>query len=78
MAEPRPVDEEATAKLAALVMAVIREHYMERPVCRDTTLEILNSLAAVVATVIAGTSNDPEARKFYEDALAQNLKGYAS
>ena len=78
MADPRPLDEEATAKLVALIMMEIREHYVERPISRDTTLEILNSLASVVATVIAGTSNDPKARQFYEDALAQNLKGYAS
>ena len=61
-----------------MLMSNVRSHYLSRPTGRATTLEILNSLAAVVATVIAGTANDPDARKFFDDAFAQNLRSYAS
>lgn len=64
------LDREPTERLAKELLASIRDHFADRPRARETVLEILNALAAVTATVVAGT--DDEALEFFLDALSQN------
>lgn len=66
------LDRAPTEKLAKELLESIRGHFADRPRARDTVYEILNALAAVTATVVAGT--DDEAMEFFLDALSQNTE----
>lgn len=66
------LDRAPTERLAKELLASIHDHFAERPRARETVLEILNALAAVTATVVAGTDND--ALQFFLDALSANAQ----
>lgn len=71
------LDNAVVQRLVAEIGVPIRDHYLARETARDRVFEVLNALAAVTATVIAGTGNDPAAAGFFTAALADNLADLA-
>jgi hypothetical protein len=70
---PQEVDRERVAKLAVEIMLAVRRTITIPPLDRDSVYIPLNALAFAVATILAGTGNDPAARGFFDDALSQNI-----
>jgi hypothetical protein len=69
-----PIDRERVERLAAELGGHVRAELARPPLSRDNVLVTLNALAFCVATVIAATDeDDPTARRFFDDALTQNL-----
>jgi hypothetical protein len=74
--QPQPCDQVAVAKLVMTIADPVRAHLRVDVPNRATVYEVLNALAIVTAMVLAGTEN--EARAFYDQALTNNLRQYAS
>ncbi len=78
--EPRPaapaatMDRERVQRIAAPLMQAVRDNLVAGPPSIDRGLEALNALAFAVATVLAGTGNDPDAASFFRSALSGNLR----
>ena len=58
-----------TTELAFEIGILVRDHLLKGPHRRETVYEALNALAIHAATILAGTGQDPEATKFFIDAL---------
>jgi hypothetical protein len=52
---------------------VVCYNYLRGPKSQERVAEALNALALTVATVLAGTGNDPDARRFFDGTLDQQL-----
>jgi hypothetical protein len=70
---PQEVDRERVEKLAVEIMLAVRRTMTTPPLARDNVFIPLNALAFAVATILAGTGNDPAARDFFDNALSQNI-----
>jgi LmbE family N-acetylglucosaminyl deacetylase len=73
MAEP---DREATEALAHVLGVAVRQHYRSRPIGQATVYEVLNALAFVTATVLAGTGNSSDTaslRAWLDQAIDRNV-----
>jgi hypothetical protein len=71
------LDSAATENLTKELLLRVRDHYLRRPVSRDTALEVLNAAAIVVATVIAAAracGDENSASTFFDVALRQQLQ----
>ena len=70
------LDPERVSNLSMEFFRVINRHYATSPVGLTTVCEILNALAAVSGTIIAGTQEDGTAggEAFFREALDLNIK----
>lgn len=71
-----PLDEQAVNQLTSELMGLVKEHYLRRPVSRSTAQEVLNSVAVVVAVILAAArqcGDELGAREFFDMALEQQL-----
>ena len=66
------LDQKRVERLMAAIMLPIRDNYTRGPISRDRALEALNALAATTAIILQG-ADDPEARKFFDLALHNQL-----
>lgn len=73
----RPIDSTRIERLAGALMTELERELLHRPPSRDNVLICLNALALCVAGLLAGTDESPDARRFFDDALTQNLAGTA-
>jgi hypothetical protein len=70
------LDAAAVEQLTLELLAVVKGHYLRRPMSRDTAKEVLNAAAIVVATVFTAArvgGGEDEAREFFDLAVEQQM-----
>jgi hypothetical protein len=67
------LDEETVETLVDEFGTIIRNHFRAGPIHRNRVLEILNALAISVSSIVVGC-DDPEAGRFFELALNQQME----
>lgn len=66
------LDHDRCKALTEKLVRVARQHFVDGPPARTAVFEVLNALAATAATVLGGAYNDPEAWRFFDEALQTN------
>lgn len=68
------VDADKVNRLAEAFAGIVRQHYLDNPLSRDSVFEVLNALAGLAAIVIAGTAPaETESRAFFTAALDSQI-----
>jgi hypothetical protein len=67
------LDPERVSEILRPIMEAVRTNYLHGPISRDRVFESLNALAMAVSLIVEGC-DDPDALKFFSDALNCNLR----
>lgn len=67
------IDQVVVNALAVRVFEAVRERLDMPPHSADNVWTVLNALAGATAIVLCGTGNDPNARRFFDRALDQQV-----
>jgi hypothetical protein len=68
------IDRTRVEALATDLFVAVRPILATPPASRENVLIVLNAIAFVAATVIAGTDADPEVVDFFATAVADNIE----
>lgn len=67
------LDQATVNALAIRVFEAVRERLDTPPHSPDNVWTVLNAIAGATAIVLCGTGNDPNARRFFDSALDQQI-----
>jgi hypothetical protein len=63
--------------LANNILGPVKDELARQPYTRDNVYVVLNVLAYCVAVIFAGTEDHPQAHRFFNNALVENVADLA-